>query len=381
MRPFKAASIFLALAFVAPVAMAQDQSQTHDLAAMVDEVFAANEAVALGAAIIDVNGVVELAVAGTRASGSDVLVTVDDLWHIGSDTKAMTATLLARLDAQGVLDLDATLVSLLPDLADDMHDGYGQATLPQLLTHGTGVAPNPGLVRMFQYRASSRPMPEQRLEIARRALGQEPAFTPGTGYQYSNIGYMIAGVIAETQTGQAWEDLIAAELFTPLGMSSAGFGAPGTEDEMDQPRGHTSFIMGKSISGVGRSGDNPLAFGPAGTVHLSLEDWARFGAEQLRGAQGTSDYLSADLFEQLHTPLSNDESYAMGWGVARVETATGMQTSLRHAGSNTMWFAFIDLRVEPGLGILVVTNDGTEDGQAAARDLTLRLRAEVFGEE
>jgi len=350
------------------------------LTTMVEEAYDANDAVALGAAIFDANGVIEMAVVGERAAGSGVPVTTEDLWHIGSDTKAMTATLLARLGAQGVVNLDASLAELLPDLADDIHEGYADVSVAQILSHGAGLVPNPGLLRMFQLRASTAPRPEQRLEIARRALSNAPAFEPGTGYQYSNIGYIIAGAILETQTGRAWEDLIQQELFAPLGMSSAGFGGPGTAGEMDQPRGHRGGIFGKAVAGVGAAGDNPLAFGPAGTVHLSLEDWAQFGAEHLRGARGESEYLNQETYAQLHTPLSPDGDYAMGWGVAEVETATGVQVSLRHAGSNTMWFALIDLRPEQGLGILVVTNDGTDDGQDAARDLTLRLRSEVFGE-
>lgn len=56
--------------------------------------------------------------------------------------------------------------------------------------------------------------------------------TVGT-YEYSNLGYMVAGAMAEKLTGKSWENLMRVKLFNPLGMTSAGFGAPGTPGKID----------------------------------------------------------------------------------------------------------------------------------------------------
>jgi CubicO group peptidase (beta-lactamase class C family) len=67
---------------------------------------------------------------------------------------------------------------------------------------------------------------------------QPAASPPGSQYEYSNVGYVLAGAIAERITGQAWEELIAKTIFQPLGMTSAGFGGLGTAGKIDQPWPH-----------------------------------------------------------------------------------------------------------------------------------------------
>jgi CubicO group peptidase (beta-lactamase class C family) len=69
-------------------------------------------------------------------------------------------------------------------------------------------------------------------------LAQKPARKPVKGYRYSNVGYAVAACIAESITGQAWEDLMRTQLFEPLGLTSAGFGSPGSPGVRDQPWGH-----------------------------------------------------------------------------------------------------------------------------------------------
>src|SRR5690606_16144609 len=109
-----------------------------------------------------------------------------------------------------------------------------------------------------------------------------------------------------------WEELMRGMLFEPLGMNSAGFGAPATLDSVDQPWGHTS----KPFAGLdpvppGPRADNPLAISPAGAVHCSLADLAAYAAFHIAGEQGGSELLNANSFKKLHTPAGDD--YALGW--------------------------------------------------------------------
>ena len=66
----------------------------------------------------------------------------------------------------------------------------------------------------------------QREAIARKYLTMPPASKAGD-FAYSNLGFIIAGAIAEARTGKSWEDLIREQIFAPLGIKSAGFGPPG----------------------------------------------------------------------------------------------------------------------------------------------------------
>lgn len=101
--------------------------------------------------------------------------------------------------------------------------------------------------------------------------------------------------------------------------------------------------------------DNPAVIGPAGTVHCSLADWAKYAAFQLRGARGEQVSLPADVFKKLHTPLPGDEeAYAFGWIVAERDWAGGK--ALTHSGSNTMWFAVVWLAPQRNAAYLAATN-------------------------
>jgi CubicO group peptidase (beta-lactamase class C family) len=94
------------------------------------------------AALVQINGKIEAeAAVGVRALGHPEPATVDDRWHIGSDTKALTATLIARLVEQRVMNFDDTLAASLPSLAKDMAPAYRTVTVAHLLTHTSGLPP------------------------------------------------------------------------------------------------------------------------------------------------------------------------------------------------------------------------------------------------
>ena len=73
---------------------------------------------ALAAAVFTTEGVTDIGAAGVRKAGTAVPVTIDDLWHLGSATQAMTATLAATLVNQRRLSFAAEVLSFFPDLRD-----------------------------------------------------------------------------------------------------------------------------------------------------------------------------------------------------------------------------------------------------------------------
>jgi CubicO group peptidase (beta-lactamase class C family) len=202
---------------------------------------------------------------------------------------------------------------------------------------------------LFRYPGS---LQDARTEVAATMLARAPEAKPGERFLYSNAGYMIAGAIAERAGGAAFEELLTKELFAPLGMASAGFGAPGDEQAADQPWGHRR--RGDALEPVFR--DNPPAMAPAGTVHCSLRDWAKFAALHLGVPTGDAGpLLSAKTLAELHAPPAGGD-YALGWGVTKRPWAPG--PVLTHSGSNTMWFCVAWLAPEPKFGVLVACNQG-----------------------
>jgi CubicO group peptidase (beta-lactamase class C family) len=305
---------------------------------------------ALGAAIVSSKGLLAIHVVGVRKKGSDAKVTIDDRFHLGSDSKAMTATLIAVLVEKKRLAYDQTLARAFPELAETMQEDFRGVTLDQLLRHRGGLPANlPGGWGKINRKD---PIRTQRDKVAAIALIEKPAAKPDTRFLYSNIGYTLAGAIAERREKSSWEELIRQHLFGPLKMSTGGFGAAGTKGKIDQPWGHHED--GKPQE-PGPNSDNVPVMGPAGRIHCSLDDWAKFIADQLKGAQGKDGLLKASAYRKLHEPADAKENYtAGGWLVLK----TPIGPTLGHDGSNTMNYATAMLVLKADLAVLVVCNQG-----------------------
>jgi len=327
---------------------------------------------ALGAAIVSGGTLVALGTTGVRARGSDVAVEDTDLWHLGSCTKAMTATLAARLVEQGRLQWDSTVGALLPDVA--MHEDWRPVRLDWLLQHRGGMATQPPRALWQELWERDEPPQAARAWFVGQLLQAKPDVAPGTKAVYSNQGFNLAGVMLEAAAGgTAWEQLMREHVFTPLGMASAGFGAAGSATRIDQPRGHRDD--GRTAVAPGKGADNPASIGPAGTVHASLADWARFVALHLRGARGDKGLLlQPESFLRLHT-AAEGSTFAMGWVTAQRPWAGGR--TLTHNGSNTLNFCRVWIAPERDHAFLVVTNcagDAAEKATDTAIGAMVRLR-------
>ena len=282
--------------------------------------------------------------AGVRKFGSPERLTVRDKFHIGSNTKAMTATVAAMLVERRRLSWDATLPRLFPELVQEMHPAWGAATLESMLVHRSGAPAN------AQVRQAGTVV-EQRIAYLRQVVARAPEHFPGARYGYSNAGYIMAGAFLERVTGRAWEDLMREMLFTPLGMQSCGFGPPAQKDgAVDNPWGHTRSGSGFNVY----NSDNPPYLGPAGTVHCTLQDYARFALLHMRKDR----LLGRDSIAKLQSPPAG-ESYALGWIVVARGWAGGL--ALNHAGSNTVNYFCAWLAPARGFGVIAATNLGGGD--------------------
>jgi D-alanyl-D-alanine carboxypeptidase len=356
---------FAALPLAAALPAAARIRPDDAAAAALDAVFAETAPPALAAGIVTRDGLGWAGVRGVRRAGHEAMATLDDRWHLGSNTKAMTAAVLGRLIEQGRARWSMPLAEALPGLTLD--PAWAGTTLDGLMRHRAGLLDAGLLDRdwLIAAHADQRPLPEQRAAFAARALGAPPAGPVGE-FAYGNGNYIVLGAAIEALTGQAWEVTMQAELFAPLGLASAGFGAPRGE----APWGHRGGV------GVDPAGfaDNPRALGPAGTAHMSLADYARFVAAMMGGVPG---WLTDETRRHLLTPAAGSPpAYAAGWGVGTAPWAGvgGPGPTITHNGSNTMWFATVLAAPERGLGFIALSNDGTA-GRTACQALIQRLAA------
>ena len=324
----------------------------------------------MAAAIVEGGATTALGAAGVRARGSKERVLPGDRFHLGSCTKAITATLCAMLVEEKRLAFDTPAATALDD-PSKADPGWKGAVLEHLLTMRAGAPESldaDGLWARIWMR-QGKPE-EQRGELARGVLGKPPVHAPGSTTLYANASFALAGVLAERAAGRPFEELLRERLFVPLGMESAGFGAPGSADAIDEPRGHDA--EGKPVP-PGPLADNPPAVAPAGTVHASLGDWAKFAALHLEAARGKPRLLKEETFRRLHAPAGKrrGDGYAMGWAVG---ARPDLGPILEHAGSNTMWFSLARIAPEKGFAVLVACNQAARGDKACeeAADLLAR---------
>jgi CubicO group peptidase (beta-lactamase class C family) len=272
---------------------------------------------------------------------------LDDRFHIGSNTKAMTATLAAIAVERGLLDW-TTCATVVLDV-----DGSAEITLDRLLAHAAGIRP---LTDDDEFVG----LPPVRAEVARLLVSERPLFEPGTDNAYSNGGYTIVAAMLEEVTGTSWESLLQTWLAAPLSIE-LGVGWPvglAGHYERDGALVPHDLADGYSV---------PTAIAPAGDVSTTIGAYGSFVQLHLRGLCGRPELISRKAFERLHTPLG--ESFALGWGVQPWE---GSRSSV-HAGSAGTFYALVAVQPERNVAVAILTNAGGQRAEAASIEAAREL--------
>ncbi len=305
------------------------------------------------AAIVD-GELVMTGVSGVRRKGAAAKATIHDKYHVGSNTKSMTATLAAILVKEGKIKWDTTIGDVFSGIK--VHSDYKKVTLRQLLKNTGGVVgdvPADLWSKLWEGKGS---LVKQRLLLVKGIVGQAPANEPGSSYEYSNAGFSIAGAMLEAVTHKLFEALMTEKLFKPLGMDSAGFRAPATNGKVDQPYGHFKRLFQVTSIDPEPAGDNPAGIAPAGAVHCSILDYVKYARFHL-GVTHTG-LLSSKERKELYRP-STVEDYAMGWITVKREWAKGV--ALTHTGSNTMFTTTIWLAPNRNFAAIAMSNYGENE--------------------
>ena len=327
--------------------------ERRELGQLLDQLIDDTRLPAVGATIFTADHIIETDVAGVRRTGDPTPVEISDKFSIGSNAKAMTATLVATFVDDGAIGWDTTIGDIYGETIPDMDQTWAALTLHQLLTHTAGID-DEALFSQLMNLDTDRPVTEQRRDAVTTITATALQRPPGD-FAYSNIGYTIAGAIVEELTGTSWEDVIRTRVFDPLGMDSCGFFAPGTPGEVDQPWGHLDELDGLPMDPGDPDADLPAVLAPVGLIHCNMADWVRFLQSQLRGFQGsTTEFISAASLRAIQTPAQGSD-YALGWLVA---PGPGGAVTFYHHGSNHRFTAEVWLDPAADWGLITVTNIG-----------------------
>ncbi len=334
---------------------------------------------ALAAAVVRGGELVAAGAVGTRRAGEQIPVTVNDRFHIGSDTKAMTALLAAQFVEQGTLRWTTTVGEMFPELAAAMNPGLRGVTLEHLLSHTSGFpSDNERFGELLgQALQADGNLDEMRYRLVSLWVREPLAAEPGKVFAYSNMGYILAGAMLERVGKNTWEELLVERVFEPLGLDSAGFGPQAALGRADAPLGHATLPDGTLKPMLaGPNGDNPLVLGPAGTVHLSPLDFAAWAAWNAgEGRRGPALVRPATL-KKLHTPVitmpmkpnaapgtPSRGGYGLGWGELQYDWTP--EPVLYHGGSNERNLAHILVWPGRDAGLVLMANVGGPKADAA----------------
>src|SRR5262245_21831398 len=333
----------------------------------------------LAAAVIEGGNVVAIGAAGVPWVGATRPLTVDDPLHIGSCTKSMTAVMIAELVEKKRITWTTSLAEAFPQLMPEMLPVYRNIKLEQLLTHRGGIPAYEDVDddTLLAMNAVSRSPVSARYAFVRRVIQEAPHYDTGAAYDYSNAGYTLAAAMIENKSGKSWEYWMQDVLFTPLGMTSAGFGWPTDRRHADRPRGHrcddSTGVKVVELDDTHRLG---AVLGPGGDVHASIRDLARYVAFQLDGAEGrpTEPSLSAEGWRRIdNDPDGAAEGYAMGWQVLPGE---GERPMLFHDGTAGTFYTRILIQPAHDRAVVIATNVGPPCGKSACEQgLTAVLAA------
>ena len=307
---------------------------------------------AVAVAVVGVDGEVECRVAGVRRRGSSDVALALDRWHIGSCTKTFTAVLWACLIERGEAVWDMPVPEAVAHLGGGIHPDWAGQTIDSVLHCRAGLEANLSPDQMRQSWMDPRPLAEQRKDIARHALSVPPD-RPGR-FVYSNLGYIVVGAAIDALTGTAFEQALADRVLKPLGIDTAGFGPP--DEVWGHPArlrlGHIGALAGPAADPSDPHSDNPAALSSAGTMHITMADWAKFVSVFLQSGPsllepGTVDHL-------LQMPPGRTAGMAMGWN--KPPYMKGVAYAMQ--GFNTLWSAAALIDDERRRAALVACNDG-----------------------
>lgn len=353
-----------------PAQTALPRAQSLD--AWVDSVRRAHNIPALGAIVFRADTILARGIAGVRRSNAPAPVELSDRFQLGSNTKAITATLLATFVEEGKLSWTSTLADVFPEWRDSISPEFRVVTIDLLLSHHAGISPFSDTDdKDFKSipRLSGTPA-QQRAQFTSWVLRGKPASPIGGKGVYSNGTFMIAGAVAERIGGESWESLVRRRVFDPLAVT-ASFAWSNSPD-LSEPWGHHETRGGtKPVDPRDDDERLPPIIGPAGSVELSLDDYARFLQMNLRGLEGRdTPLLKAATIKHLHSsPVTPPDKYGLGWGLQDFDGAAASV----HTGSAGAFFAVTVIQPSRDLGVAVFANAGGERGTKASTDAVKAL--------
>ncbi len=273
------------------------------------------------------------------------------IFDIGSITKQFTAAGILKLEMNGKLSVEDLMSKYFDDVPDDKKD----ITLHHLLTHSAGF---PGGIGDDYEDISTE-------DFISRALNTPLRFTPGSDYNYSNVGYSLLAIIIEKVSGQSYENFLRENLFLPAGMESTGYLIPKWNGSLMATGYRNNNRWGKPTE-KWTSGQVSWHLKGNGGILSTVKDMYKWHEALL-----TDDILSAEAKAKYYKPHVREgegaESfYAYGWAIFPTPRKTNL---IAHNGGNGVFFADFWRYLEEDLTIIVMCNSSNRYAERIASQI------------
>ena len=172
-------------------------SNWRTLDELAHQIARATDSPGMGIAVVR-GGRLSVAVSGSRQAAANDPIRPDDVWSIGSIGKSLCSSVIGALIERGKLRWDETLAEALPGVP--MLPAYQAVTLEQIMHHRGGIPADLAFTqdRVNEPAAGAKTPTELRAKYARDILARNPIAPPGERFTYSNAGYALLSVAAET---------------------------------------------------------------------------------------------------------------------------------------------------------------------------------------
>ena len=270
----------------------------------------------------------------------------DTKFMIGSVSKPLTAVLVLIQMQKGLISLDNTVDSYLPEFKNKPAGGV---TIRQLLSHTSGM-PNYDIIPDFFPRISRQYFTRE--DYVKVYIDAPLAFTPGTQYAYSSWGYFTLGYIMERVTHKSYDQLMKEDIFSKIQMNNSGSYyhtqvVPGRATGYD-------YSFGGYTSSDFRDQSNTMG---TGDIYSTVEDLFKFHL-----ALTNHSLLNKELTDQMFTQGIKPADYGFGWFNKQFKySATDSVASNFHLGMTEGFISFIRRVPSTNSMVLILCNSSPTD--------------------
>lgn len=315
-------------------------------------------------AVIDSKTILEISALGKHSTELPDKATINDRFHIGSNTKAMTAFIIAKYVEKKKLKWTTKFFDIFPEWKDNSKVEYYKITLQDLLSHRARIQPFQGFDDPI--------IPELKgtKQEKRKAFGKFVLTLNATDvdtinkFTYSNANYTLATLMLEKVTQKSWEQLVEKVFNKDLKLN-VKFSWPENQKTKDT-WGH-SFENHKLIP-VASNTEYHLDFTePAGDINIDLKDYAKFIQLNLQGLKGNNNYLTANTYQFIHKGI---DKYSLGW-YNIYENGKELST---HSGTAGTYYTLVHIDRINGKAYIIFTNSFTPETIKGVRLLMKKLK-------